>query len=243
MSVSLTAYAITTLDAVKGYLKQPIADDNETGNDDWLTTQINLVSGFVEQYCQRVFTIQSFSSEIHNGNGRRKLRPLYYPITQLSVVTADETHPTDAEILASVQYRDDVDSAWTNIETNVNNILINSPKDYELSYQNNHNIELLEESFPDGDRNIRIKYKAGLSGVGLAEIEQLVIEMVVMQWKESGRGVGLLGQNSMSNVTGSESYNINLRNLKPEWKTTLDRYKRTSSTLRLVTSHGVVPVA
>lgn len=218
--MALASYAITTLDAVKGYLGRPLQDDGE--NDTWIETQINLVSGMVESYCQRVFTIQSFSKEVHNGNGRSKIRPLYYPVTQLSV----EDSPTDDQILASVQYKDTATLEWTDIETDVDNIIINSPKDWELSYQNSHNIELLEEVFEQGDRNIRISYKAGISGAELAEIEQIVIEMVVMNWKESGRGTGILGQSSMSNTAGNQSENIGIKSLKPEWKSVLDRYKR-----------------
>ena len=218
--MALASYAITTLNAVKGYLGGPLQDDGE--NDDWIETQINLVSGFVETYCQRVFAVQSFTNEVHNGNGRSKLRPLYYPVTQLSV----EDSPTDNHILASVQYKDTTTLAWTNIETDVDNIVINSPKDWELSYQNSHNIELIEESFEQGDRNIRISYKAGVSGSEIAEVEQVVIEMVAMQWKESGRGTGILGQSSMSNTAGNQSENIGIKSLKPEWKSVLDRYKR-----------------
>lgn len=218
--MALASYAITTVDAVKGYLGRPLQDDGE--NDDWIETQINLVSGMVESYCQRVFTIQSFSNEVHNGNGRSKIRPLYYPVTQLSV----EDSPTDNQILASVQYKDSTTGTWTNIETDVGNIIINSPKDWELSYQNSHNIELLEEVFEQGDRNIRISYKAGVSGSEIAEVEQVVIEMVAMQWKESGRGTGILGQSSMSNTAGNQSENIGIKSLKPEWKSVLDRYKR-----------------
>lgn len=219
MSVELASYAITTLNAVKDYLKRPLIDDEE---DDWFITQINRASGLCEQYCQRVFAVQSFSSEIHNGNGRCRLRTLYYPITQLST----EDSPTSADILAAVQKRDDVNSDWENIETDADNIIINSPPDYLLSSQNPHSVDLLEETFPEGTRNIRLKYKAGLTGTAIAEMEQLVIEMVVTAWKESGRGQGTLGQSQMTNTSANQSDNITIRNLKPEWKEVLDRYKR-----------------
>ncbi len=220
MSAELASYAITTLSAVKSYLGRPDTDD--PANDDFIVTLINLKSGYCEQYCQRVFAVQSFTSEIHNGNGRCKLRTLYYPITQLST----EDSPTTADILASVQKRDDVNSAWENIETDADNIIINSPPDYLLSPQNPHSVELLEETFPQGTRNIRLKYKAGLTGTAIAEMEQLVIEMVVTAWKESGIGQGTLGQSQMTNTSANQSDNITIRNLKPEWKEVLDRYKR-----------------
>lgn len=220
MSVSLELYAITSLNAVKGYLGRPLQDDAE--NDDWINTQINTMSGMVERYCGRVFTIQSFSNEVHNGNGRSKIRPLYYPVTQLSV----ETTPTDSQKLASVQYKHAITGVWTDIETDIDNVLINSPKDWELSYQNSHNIELLEETFPSGDRNIRLSYNAGVSGVEIVEVEKIVIEMVVMIWKQSGRGNSQLGNQTISNGAGGQSDNLTLRDLKPEWKVVLDRYKR-----------------
>lgn len=150
------------------------------------------------------------------------MRTLYFPITQLSTASS----PADADKLAAVQARDDVDSAWADVETNVNNLLINNPKDYELTSQNSHNIELIEEVFTEGTRNIKLSYKAGLTSPAIDEIEQLVIEMVAMRYKESNKGNAQLGQNQLNTNSAGQSSSVNLRNLKPEWLEVLKRYKR-----------------
>lgn len=217
--MALEAYAITSLEKVKNYLN--IGATN-TDKDSFLEELINSVSGFVETYCQRVFAVQSFSNEIHNGNGRCKIRTLYYPIVQLSV----ETDPSDAQILASVQEREDLDSAWTDIETNVNNLLINNPRDYQLTSQNSHNIELADGVFTEGNRNIRLSYKAGLTSPDIDEIENLVIEMVAMRYKESSRGNSQLGQTQLNQNNAGQSSSVNLKDMKPEWMSVLKRYKR-----------------
>lgn len=219
--MALADYAITSLANVKDYLAIPTATISD--HDSFIETLIDRTSGFMEQYCQRVFTIQSFENEIHNGNGRAKIRTLYYPITQLSVASS----PSDADKLASVQVRDDVDSAWENLETDVDHIIINSPPDYLLTIQNSHNIELLDEEFPLGTRNVKLSYKAGLSGKFLAEIEQLCIELVVKRFKDSKKGDNRFGLNSTSDSLGGvSSYNTSYRDLTKEQMEVLNRYKR-----------------
>lgn len=217
--MALEAYAITTLEKVKDYLHIGATNSDK---DAFLEELINSVSGYVETYCQRVFAVQSFSNEIHNGSGRCKLRTLYFPIVQLSTVSS----PADSDTLASVQERVDLDSAWTDIETNVNNLLINNPRDYQLTSQNSHNIELADGSFTLGNRNIRVSYKAGLTSPDIDEIENLVIEMVAMRYKESNKGNAQLGQTSLNQNNAGQSSSVNLKDMKPMWIEVLKRYKR-----------------
>jgi hypothetical protein len=212
-------YAITTKEKVSDYLNLGLPDADK---DAWIEKQIDYVSGFVETYCKRKFKIQDVSGEILNGNGRSKIRPYFYPIVQLSVADS----PTDAQKLASVQYRESVSESWTDIETDVNNILINTPPLHLLTNQTHHTIELVELVFPEGTQNIKLSYRAGLSGQELDEIEMLVIEMVAMRYKESAIGNNILGVSSINQGGGGASYNTIYKNMKSEWKEVLDRYKR-----------------
>jgi len=217
--MSVSAYALCSLDEVKDYLNLGALDvDKET----WLEQQIDLVSASIEGYCNRKFAVQSITSEIRDGNGREKLRPLYYPIVQLSVATS----PTDAEKLASVQFRDDVDSAWEDIETNVNNIVLNNPFPSRVTEQTSYNIELLEEYFPLGKQNIRLIYKAGESDSSkYAEVKIVAIEMAVMRYRNSYKGDSSLGISSTSDGAGGRNTNTSFMNMKKEWREVLDRYK------------------
>ena len=217
--MALQAYAITTVEKVTSYLRISGATSEQST---WFEDQINSVSGYIEHYCQRVFAVQSFSGEIHNGNGRSKIRTLYFPITQLSTATT----PSDANKLASVQERADVDSAWEDVEDNVNNLLINNPKDYQLTSQNSHNIELVGGTFAEGNRNIKLSYQAGLTSPDIDEIEQVAIEMVAIRYKESGVKGSILGISTTNDSVSGRSGNVVYKDMKPEWKKILDRYKR-----------------
>jgi hypothetical protein len=216
MPVSLASNAITDLDKVKEYLNLGTL---AIEHNDWLTYQINSMSSMLESRYDRKIAVQDIASEIRNGNGRSKMRTIHYPVTQLSIATT----PSSADILGAVQFRDDVDSAWEDIETNANNILINSPADFYLSQQTSHNIELLEESFPEGIANIQFKYKTGFASPAIEEVEMIVIEMVAMRYKESNRKGSQLGLSSTNDSIAGRSGNIVFKDLKLEWQKSLDR--------------------
>lgn len=215
--MALGDYALCSLEEVKDYLA---LGSLSTDKDTWLEDQINIVSGSIEGYCNRKFAVQDFSAEVHNGNGRAKLRPLYYPIVQLSVADS----PTTAQKLASVQYLDD--TTWTNIETDVDNIVLNNPFPQRVTEQTSYNIELLEKAFPLGKQNVRINYRAGETDSSrYAEVKGVAIEMVAMRYKQSAKGDSILGVQSINSSASGRSDNTTFKNMKAEWREVLDRYK------------------
>jgi len=216
--MAVASYALVTLAEVKSYLN---LGETFTAKDTFLEQQIDLISGYIESRCNRKFVVQNITSEIRNGNGRSKLRPLCYPIVQLSV----EDTPTDEQKLASVQYRDTVDSAWADIETEVNKIVLNNPFPWRTTEQTSFNIELLEEVFPEGNQNIKLVYKAGESDASkYAEIKMMAIEMVVWRYKQSNQGMALLGVSSQADSTNPTNRNTTFLVMSKEWQDILKRY-------------------
>ena len=217
--MAIADYALCSLDEVKGYLALGALSEDK---DSWLEDQINLVSASIEGYCNRKFAVQDISSEIRDGNGRAKLRPLYYPIVQLSV----EDSPTDSQKLASVQYLDDDDETWVDIETDVDNIVLNNPFPQRVTEQTSYNIELLEKSFPSGKQNVKLVYRAGETDSSkYGEVKMVAIEMVVMRYRQSAKGDFVLGMQSTTSSAGGRSDNVTYKNMKSEWKEVLNRYK------------------
>ena len=211
--MSLNTNAIITLSEAK--LQLGLVDMSDDIKDPKLESMINEVSSYVELYCKKKFVSQSVSGELHDGDGTKCLYPRYFPLQQLST----ETSPTDAQELASVQYRDDPDSSWTDIEDDIDHVFVDTGDDAHRSF-----IQLYDETFPRGQRNIKISYKAGYSTIP-QDIKTVVLEMVQMRFNETKWGNDWLGRGSVNDSAGGRSESTNLLNLDRRWKMILDRYR------------------
>lgn len=202
--MALSAYAIPTLQEVKDFL-----GINNHDSDSILETWIDKVSYGIEMFTNRKIAVQSVANEIYDGDGTDTLYIRYWPLTQLST----ETTPSDAQKLAAVQYRNDVDSSWTDICDDVDHIL------YDASWPF---IKLDSESFPVGERNVRLNYKAGYSVIP-GDIWQVSVEMIADFWDKSKRpgAPGKLGLSSRAH----QNYSISYQSLRPEWREILLRYQ------------------
>lgn len=92
--MGLSPHALSTLEAVKDYLKISAAD---TEYDKVLERQVNAVSDLIENYCRRHFE-KSLYTEKLSGNGKYELRLEQYPVSAISVITVNGTALLDAEI-------------------------------------------------------------------------------------------------------------------------------------------------
>ena len=202
--MAVSAYAIPTLQEVKDFL-----GINNFDSDSILETWIDRVSYGIERFTNRKIAVQSVTNEIYDGDGTDTLYVRYWPVTQLST----ETTPSDAQKLAALQYRNDVDSSWTDLEDDVDHIL------YDASWPF---IMLSEGTFPSGVRNLKLSYKAGYSVIP-GDIWQVAVEMVADFWDKSKRpgAPGKLGLASRSH----QNYSISYNNLRPEWREILLRYQ------------------
>lgn len=210
--MALNTNAIVTLAEVKTQMK---VENSNTALDTELEGYINDVSSAIELYTKRKIVSQSISDELHDGDGSMFLYPRYYPIQQLST----ESSPTDAQKLASLQYRDTPDSSWTDIETDIDHIFLTTGDDSDRPY-----IELYDTFFPVGRRNIKISYKAGYTTVP-ADLKRIALEMVQMIWNEAKRGNDWLGQGNINASQSGNNYSTTLINLDKRWKSVLDRYR------------------
>jgi len=210
--MALQANAIVTLAEAKQQLNITTSNTNE---DDLLTSWINETSDEVEHYCNRLFVSQSVTSEIHDGDGTSVIYPRYFPLQQLSVATA----PTSADILAAVQYRTSPDDTWTDIETDTDHIFYDTGDTAKRCY-----IELYDEYFDAGRRNIKLVYKAGYATVP-SDVKKVVLEKIQVRWNESKHGNDWLGQSNINESQVSGSLSLSIQRLDERWNAILDRYR------------------
>jgi hypothetical protein len=207
--MALAAYAIVSLAEARAQFSIGASD---TDKDAFLEVLIDQCSAKVEDYCGRKIVVQSVSGEIHDGDGSQKLYTLHFPVTQLST----ETAPTDAQKLAALQYRTSPDGSWTDIASDIDHVFIDSRNPF---------IELWQDSFPIGRRNVKVSYKAGFTGVDLDPIKRIVLEMVQIGYDEGKAGNNHLGIQSSGENGAGTSFSTSYLDLTPKWKSVLDRYR------------------
>ena len=163
---------------------------------------------------------QTITGEIQNGTGRSKMRPNYFPIVGVGIVGA-----TNAEKLAAVQVRDDVDSAWEDIEDNVNHIIVNNPDLFHQSQQNASNIELYDQTFTEGYQNIKLTYQAGYSTVPGA-LAIVCIEKVMEVYQNSYKGGKRFGIRTFSKSEGGGNLSTTYIDFTSRHREMMKPYKR-----------------
>lgn len=204
-SAAVAANDIVLLADIKDYLRK-----TDTNQDNFLQDWLTIISGQIEEYCDRKFREQTITGEIHDGDGTEILYTHYFPITQLDGAT-------DAAKLANLQYRNDPDSAWTDIETDIDHVFLDSRNPY---------IEFYDEVFPLGRRNIKVSYKAGYTSIP-ADVQRVCIEMVAILWKEcNAGGFFRIGEGSVTNSIQGTNFTIQFIDLDKRWKALLDRYRK-----------------
>ena len=196
---------IVTLSQVKNYLGLP---DNYSDVDTYLDTAstglIDLCSGEIEKYLGTKVYSQAVTAYL-NGSGTSTQEVPMGPIVSIT----------------SIQYRTVFNGSWTDLFTS-------SDYYYTDPLTDPYKIVGYQDSFPSGERNIKIIYNCGWSSIP-SDIQQVCLEMVAMRLKESkakGPSENTLGKSSVSasgpNASGSTSY----EDMWPRWARVLDRYRR-----------------
>ncbi|MEN6325793.1 MAG: hypothetical protein ABFD18_06265 [Syntrophomonas sp.] len=85
--MSLSQHALTTVDAVKEYLKIAI---NDTDYDKTIERQINAISEAIENYCIRHFEKAEYT-EKYSGNDKDYLRLNQYPVNLITYIKVLDT--------------------------------------------------------------------------------------------------------------------------------------------------------
>lgn len=217
-SITAIPQAIITLNELKNFLAISLTD---TTLDNFLQTWINYESLRIEgpDGINNKVVAQTISGELGNGNGRSKYRPSFYPVIDLGGVGA-----SDAEKLASMQY--DLDGTWTNVESDINNIYINSPVTGFVNENNSYNIELASNVFPLGTRNIKLTYRAGYSTVP-SDLVLVCLERCAELYQNSYKGGKRFGLESVSKNEGGGSNSTRYKDFVEKHRKMMKPYKRT----------------
>lgn len=85
MAAVISANALTTLEAVKQYLRVATTTD-----DDLLIQLINACSAAIENYCRRKFKAQTITEE-YDGTNHKYINLKSYPVANVSAVSVDGT--------------------------------------------------------------------------------------------------------------------------------------------------------
>lgn len=217
--MALTDRSIITLNEAKDFLGINTAEDDV---DTFLETLIDLASGSIEEGIsdsssgsigtQKVATQDT--ELILDGNGGAKLS---LPCSILRLAGSG-----DAEKLANLQYRDEADEAWTDLTDDMDFVrILPSPT---------NQIELLgSEYFPVGRGNIRIEFVSGMDPVP-AKLRLLCLEMVSEYYKNSGKGFGTQGLQSVG-LSGTAGENKTLKDNAQKWESVLKQYRVRRATI------------
>jgi hypothetical protein len=178
---------------------------------------IDWVSGKMEDDLNNVVKVDDKTVYL-DGDGSSFIYPPFFPVVALN---------TDggANDYDSLQYRASATASWTAIVTNSSYIYI----DAEVYDR----IELLGNNvFPEGDKNIKVRYWAGWQNVP-GSITLAVLEGVQTVWNMSKQGENQLGKSSMSSSMGGGAESAAFIDATPRWKEVIRRYKRRSHNVGL----------
>lgn len=201
----IVSYGLTTLSRAKNFMEIGGAQD-----DSLIESLINMVSDFVESYCDRRFISTAYSNEVYDGNGMTELLVRQYPVSSSASFT--------------LQRRDTIDNngSFTTIDS----------EDYFVKY-NEGIIAYVNDSFYPYPQHYRISYTAGyafdnatpgatLESVGIGDLEFAVWKLVNQAYKNRR-----VSANVQSESIGD--YSVTFRKqamMDEELKAILDKYRR-----------------
>jgi hypothetical protein len=143
---------LTSLDDVNAWLGLDAGHQDEQ----LLLRLITSASGFVENYTNRCFSLETYTEQ-RDGNGKMRITPLNWPVRSIaSVLIGSQVIP---QAVSSLQ-----GNGW---------------------YQVRNVIHLRGYVFERGDANISLSYTAGWL-TPPDDIAQAVIELVSLRYKEKG---------------------------------------------------------
>jgi len=119
MAVTLSTYALTDLDRVKGYrLAQGEELNTTTEQQDLIKNLINIYSTIIENYCDRKFKSREYT-EYYDGDGSDTLFMNQYPVSTITSINDDQDWLwSDTTVINSNYYRI-VDSRYIVMKNNL----------------------------------------------------------------------------------------------------------------------------
>ncbi len=204
--MALTARCVITLAQAKEYLGIIASDGSK---DTMLESWIDLVSGKFEADTGVKVQAQDTTAYL-DGSGDNYLYLKVWPIVRLYGTT-------DADKLANLQYRSSPTGTWTDLVDDMDYVYIDEVHP--------ERIELLEDVFPAGYKNIRVRYYAGNSTVP-ADIQIVIMEAIQMMWAESKQGGDRLGKANVASPASSGGTSEGLLDWGPRWDKIVRKYAK-----------------
>lgn len=192
---------LTTLSDVKAFLALGTAVG--ATDDPLLSRIITAVSQYIETYCNRVFA-QATYTETRNGNGRRSLSFLQFPVTTVTTVTVDGV---------SIPARPAFGSGSFNV---VNFTGGGAGAGYVFDTQT---LYLDGYAFSRGKQNVTLTYQAGFPSIPY-DLGQACIDLVSLCYRRRDR-IGVTGKG-----VGPEHISYMVGKIPDDVLMTLDQYTR-----------------
>ena len=201
----MNTYALTTAARFKSYIKKTTNED-----DTLIEILIDVVSDFIEKYCDRRFLQTAYTNEVYDGQGSPQMLLKNYPISTTASFQLDE-RDTDLN-----------ESNWSSVDTKL----------YHIDY-NAGIIELIDDVFREVPRKYQITFTAGyvfkndaaplvtLESVGLGDLEYAVWTLINDIYKDAKKVSGV-----KSESIGNYSVSYGEGGLDKMIQMILDKYKR-----------------
>lgn len=199
--MDLASNALVDLASVKEYLNIP---DTDKTNDNFLIRKINAMSTLAEQYMNRNLNVQSYTENLQ-GNNRQYLTLRNYPLVSVESVSFfnNVLDPSQYDVDTYCMKRGMIykETGWT-----ANDFLIGIGGD----------------PVP-GRKIIQVQYHAGYATIP-ADVQDAVIDLVALKFKESSYGDNRFGIESES--VGGVKYTYTKKDLAipASISSVLDRY-------------------
>lgn len=205
--MSLNAYALTTVARFKSFKGITVNTD-----DTRIEQIINIVSDYVEKYCDRRFKQTAYTNEVYDGNGWNQMLLKQYPIS------------TTATFQLDVRDTDLNEAKWSAIDTNMYHI------DYTAGM-----IEYFGR-FAEVPRKYQVTYTAGynfdnvagtptLEAAGIGDLEYAVWVIVDNIYTKRGQTGGIKSESIGNYSVTYGDYAL----LDNDIKMILNKYKRPHS--------------
>lgn len=212
--MAVNTNGLTTVARVKSFLGISVAD-----HDAVLEMLVNVVSDFVELYCDRVIRKTAYTNEVYDGTGSNKMLLKNFPVISTETFTFGQ-RDTDLN-----------DNSWTNRDSEeyhvdwdtgivdwLTNMFRDIPRHYRFTYTAGYDID---NSTPTATKTLELK--------GLADLEWAVWEMIKEAFRQRKQAGDI---NSESIGDYSVTYNTEspvMRKIAmadPNILSVLDAYKR-----------------
>ena len=200
-----STYSLTTVARFKSFIKKTTNED-----DTLIEILINVVTDFVERFCDRRFLRTTYTNEVYDGLGTDKLLLKQYPVISASAFSLDQRDTPLNE------------NQWSAIDTNL----------YHIDW-NAGIVELIGYRFDEVPRKYRVTYTAGylfdnstpgatLESVGIGDLEYVVWVLLNNAYKNATKPMNVKSESIGNYSVSYGDYQL----LSPEIKEILNKYKR-----------------